>query len=832
MVGIIIGNQNPLLGTTYHYEIKPFGLSFGSQGKYEWYLYKKQKNGIWKDITGNPKTGEKVTYRFGEPGLGIEFEMKVYETKPGILPGMSSTKQLVGSMKLIPTSNKVPKIDKVVLFNRGAKDVNKANYRDTLIAQAHCIAMFNKEIEFHLWEDDAPGKGHDPNINKNNRHTRTYKARVNEKGIAEIGIPLMSDEKILRQMANKFLMKGDQNEGANHEYYVTASYSGKIQGASQTNVDVANPDYKTGQPTPKSEPQKNTPKFPAGQGGGPKQSDPKGNIIEAVFINDAGTELSKVRVEDKVRVRVHTKNMVGKHIQYVIWEYDMMSHDEIYRSPDVKIAADIYDSASFTITKDVFKKGIDSLIPNDPDEKKQNYFIEIISKDLSAESKKFGVDSEGLLTVESPLSPSGVQNTPKPEAPKTNCICQEQYKDLAWGGKVSCEFRKKVIEIAKQLWGEANKMKMASELMICMAVETGERFSPDYGYPNATGLIQFTGTAIKDMNNTGYNGGKQIDKKYISSLTAEKQLEYVKLYFQMWMEKYKKTINDALDMYLTIWCPAGVGKADTFVCYSEEKDKKDGVDYYEKNKSIEYEYYDDKEPISRKRLKKDPTLGNKKLEKGDLKPRFKFWTVLGSENKVKNFTCNKEAAKQPESTNNSKIVYFDPGLTEDRVKVVSQFTISLLEKAAKGSANEKLIITSTIRSTRKQAEVMYQNESNGMHISYALPGKEVIAVFNAGRKKGDSKEKVISDMDNKIKDLSKEGRRVSLHCVSVEVYKKNNIIDISYTRGIKNPRDLIKELVKDPAVTKIIHPLNNVIAHPKIKYDAKEPAIHVETKVP
>ncbi|MEG0926201.1 hypothetical protein [Chryseobacterium sp.] len=394
--------------------------------------------------------------------------MKVYETKQGILPGMPSSKQLAGSMKLIPTSNKIPKIEKVVLFNRGAKDVNKASYRDTLIAQAHCIGMFNKDIEFHLWEDDTPGKGHNSTINKNNRHTRTYTARVNEKGIAEVGIPLMSDERVLRQMANKFLMQGDQNEGANHEYYITASYSGKIMGASQTNVDVANPDHKTGQqPTqPKSQPQTNTPKFPTGQGGGPKQPDPKGNIIEAVFINDAGTELSKVRVEDKVRIRVHTKNMVGKHMQYVIWEYDMMSHDEIYRSPDVKIAADIYDSPIFTITKDAFKKGVDSLIPNDPDEKTQNYFIEIISKDLSAESKKFGVNSEGLLTVENPLSPSGVQNTPKPEQ-SADGKCPNCEKDITVQQLQKIYSATKDITLLTELAKTLNKYKKEYKLDTC-----------------------------------------------------------------------------------------------------------------------------------------------------------------------------------------------------------------------------------------------------------------------------------------------------------------------------------------------------------------------------
>jgi len=440
MTGNIIGNQNPMVGKTYPYEIQPSGFSFGLKGEYEWHLFKKQKNGSWKDITGKPKTGEKVTYNFGEIALGIEFQMKVYEIKKGILPELPETKELVGTFTLIPTSNKVPKIDKVILFNRGAKDVNKASYRDTLIAQAHCIAMFNKEIEFHLWEDDAPGKGHDANINKNNRHTRSYKARVNEKGIAEVSIPLMSDEKILRQMANQFMMRGDENEGANHEYYVTATYSGKIQGASQVNVDVANPDDKGRaqsqlKPQPKPQPQKDTPKFPAGQGSAPKQPDPKGNIIEAVFINDTGKELSKVALGDKVRVRIHSKNMVGKYIQYVIWKYDTTSNDEVYRSRMIKIPADVYDTSGFIISKDIFEKRIGSSI-DDLNADKQNYFIEIISKELSAESQKFGVNSEGLMQVEKVKSAAGVQKTqaPKPETGKCpNCdkdITLDQMKKI------------------------------------------------------------------------------------------------------------------------------------------------------------------------------------------------------------------------------------------------------------------------------------------------------------------------------------------------------------------------------------------------------------------
>lgn len=43
------------------------------------------------------------------------------------------------------------------------------------------------------------------------------------------------------------------------------------------------------------------------------------------------------------------------------------------------------------------------------------------------------------------------------------CVCKEY--DLIWGNKVSCEFRKKVVEIAKELWGESKKVEMANVLM-------------------------------------------------------------------------------------------------------------------------------------------------------------------------------------------------------------------------------------------------------------------------------------------------------------------------------------------------------------------------------
>ncbi|NRS89886.1 hypothetical protein HNQ02_002820 [Flavobacterium sp. 7E] len=217
------------------------------------------------------------------------------------------------------------------------------------------------------------------------------------------------------------------------------------------------------------------------------------------------------------------------------------------------------------------------------------------------------------------------------------CVCKDY--DLIWGSKVSCEFRMKVVEICKELWGEDKKLRMANELMACMALETGQQFKSDTGYPDATGLVQFTSGkygAITAMNETGYNDGKTITKEYLISLTPENQLNYVKLYFKMWKEHYKKTINDALDMYMTIWCPNATGERDDFVCYSKKSNEK----FYIKNKSAENEYYDKNEKKIIDRLKKHKIeVNNGEITKGELRPRLKFWTELGSLNKANLSIC-------------------------------------------------------------------------------------------------------------------------------------------------------------------------------------------------
>lgn len=88
-------------------------------------------------------------------------------------------------------------------------------------------------------------------------------------------------------------------------------------------------------------------------------------------------------------------------------------------------------------------------------------------------------------------------------------------------------------------------------------------------------------------------------------------------------------------MYMCILCPAAVGKEDSFVLYSKEKDKKNSTNYYSRNQSIDGEYYYEKKKTV---LKGQP---NNEITRGELKPRLQMWTAKGI---IKKNKCKTDAS--------------------------------------------------------------------------------------------------------------------------------------------------------------------------------------------
>lgn len=131
---------------------------------------------------------------------------------------------------------------------------------------------------------------------------------------------------------------------------------------------------------------------------------------------------------------------------------------------------------------------------------------------------------------------------------------------IAWGAKVSSEFKQKVIAICQEL--ELNP----SYLMSAMAFETGESFRADI--PNAAGsgavgLIQFMPSTAIALGTTTAE---------LSKMTNVEQLDYVKKYFT----PRKGQLHTLEDVYCMIFYPAAIGQPDDYVVAHKTKINKEG----------------------------------------------------------------------------------------------------------------------------------------------------------------------------------------------------------------------------------------------------------------
>lgn len=116
-------------------------------------------------------------------------------------------------------------------------------------------------------------------------------------------------------------------------------------------------------------------------------------------------------------------------------------------------------------------------------------------------------------------------------------------------------------------------------------------------------------------------------------------------------------------------------------------------------------------------------------------------------------------------------------------QIVSEYTKNVIKLALKKSGLTHAVITSSIRTPNEQAEIMYKNAKEnlaGQFSLYGATGDEVLKVFKNNKDK--ERSVVIGLMKDKIESLLKDGKRTSLHCVTVTEYNKLNIVDI----GVKS----------------------------------------------
>ena len=147
---------------------------------------------------------------------------------------------------------------------------------------------------------------------------------------------------------------------------------------------------------------------------------------------------------------------------------------------------------------------------------------------------------------------------------------------LAWGRRVAPDFRTRVVAIADGL-GCA-----PSDLMACMAFESGEIFSPSVrntAGSGAVGLIQFMPQTAGQLHTT-------IEK--LAAMTAVEQLAYVDLYFCPWHGR----LHNLGDLYCAILWPAGGGKPDSAVLFAKGGTR---PALYLQNKGLDIDHHNDVE---------------------------------------------------------------------------------------------------------------------------------------------------------------------------------------------------------------------------------------------
>lgn len=124
---------------------------------------------------------------------------------------------------------------------------------------------------------------------------------------------------------------------------------------------------------------------------------------------------------------------------------------------------------------------------------------------------------------------------------------------LAWGARVSAEFREKTRSIAARIGVPTGA------LMTCMAWETGRTFNPavlNRAGSGAVGLIQFMPATARALGTSS---------EALARMSAVDQLDYVERYFQQ--PHLRGRLGNLGDLYMAILWPAGVSQPDSYVLW-------------------------------------------------------------------------------------------------------------------------------------------------------------------------------------------------------------------------------------------------------------------------
>jgi hypothetical protein len=657
----ITGNPTPVVGKDESYSVNqllptsiPTEILNGSKPNpfefpVEWSMHVLE-NGRWIKKEENNKTGNKVSYKFSQLSL----------TRKGIRI-LAKKGEQTARLDVKPHNAESPKIDSIEFLDKqGKKPTIPLAYGQTLKARIHCLHMERRKVYATLCEDNDKSK--------ENIIIETRFGTVID-GIVDIDFTLRPSG------AHPGL-----NKDESHKYYVTTVVNNKNMPSNPVNakeLEAPVPPYK--KKTPLQQP--NTPTAAVAANG-----------VGNVYITDInGQPIQGTYKSKKLKVWIESKGLQGKEIKLTIYDEDVTTNDLIYHN-NFKISKDLYGIEVHLDKLPISKAGrLEGDIELFVDIEVLQNQTHTKSGVVNVDAKAFKQDSGEIVnTVLKVFDPSGGD-----EKKTENGVCVCKDYDLIWGNKVSCDFRKKVLEISKDLWPDKYKT-MVNGLMAVMKVETSETFSPskielvsyiddkgkkrkkyqglskeainklDDNFSGAVGLIQFTKDAIDALNK---ENSLSLNKKKLALMTDVEQLEYVKKYFMLY--NWHKKLLSPEDIYLQVFAPIGIAKNDNYVLYQkyenpETEKEKTSTKNYNANKSVDQENNNDN-----------------KIQRVEILGRYRTSFAEGLSKKEKEFSCG--AVKDKEESNDIGILDEMKALVDKHIPY-SQLGVrnSLSEKGLKG----------------------------------------------------------------------------------------------------------------------------------------------------
>ncbi|WP_310554708.1 hypothetical protein, partial [Flavobacterium sp.] len=286
-------------------------------------------------------------------------------------------------------------------------------------------------------------------------------------------------------------------------------------------------------------------------------------ITYIYFTDDKGNKITNSDYGNTIRATIGSTGLIGHTIKLRVYDKEWLGDPHLLTKDPIvaKITSNLC-YVEIPLTEAMKKLGgnmwYDDVYVD----------IEIVETKAHIKSQSITVDTNRFsfdLPDNETKSKLGERDSKKETS---ECFCKQKENQFYWSNQLTCDQRKKVLQVCSELWGESKKKEKASELMSIFHLETGSKdtFKPyaDNG-KGYSGLIQFSDASAEKLGTT---------RAKLKAMTFIEQMDYVKKYLQ----KNKDKFATLTDFYLQVLKPNAVGQGGNpdYVLFDESVTVPDG----------------------------------------------------------------------------------------------------------------------------------------------------------------------------------------------------------------------------------------------------------------